>query len=119
MGRISTHVLDTTRGRPAAGVGVEVARLQSDGGWLKLKSVTTNADGRTDEPLLTGPALVAGTYMLSFSVGDYFRGQAGAAAGEPPFLDVIPLRFTVADANANFHVPLVVTPWSYSTYRGS
>ena len=118
MGRLSTHVLDTTRGRPAAGVSVEVARLQSDGGWLKLKATQTNADGRTDEPLLSGPALVAGTYMLSFSVGDYFRGS-GAAAGEPPFLDVIPLRFTIADASGNFHVPLIVTPWSYSTYRGS
>ena len=118
MGRLSTHVLDTTRGRPAAGVSVEVSRLQADGGWLKLKSTQTNADGRTDEPLLAGAALIAGTYMLSFSVGDYFR-DSGAAAAEPPFLDVIPLRFTVADASGNFHVPLIVTPWSYSTYRGS
>ena len=118
MGRLSTHVLDTTRGAPGAGVAVEVLRLEADGAWRSLKSVRTNADGRTDEPLLTGASLVAGTYMLSFSVGDYFRAQ-GAEISDPPFLDVVPLRFTIADGNANFHVPLVMTPWSYSTYRGS
>jgi 5-hydroxyisourate hydrolase len=118
MGRLSTHVLDTTRGRPAAAVEVEVLRLEADGGWRSLKKARTNVDGRTDEPLLAGPALVSGTYMLNFSVGDYFRG-AGALASEPPFLDVVPLRFTIADPDANFHVPLIVTPWSYSTYRGS
>ena len=117
MGRLSTHVLDTTKGRPGADVAIEVARLEG-GAWRVLKSVRTNADGRTDEPLLAGEALTVGTYMLSFSVGDYFKAQ-GASVSDPPFLDVVPLRFTVADANANYHVPLVATPWSYSTYRGS
>jgi len=118
MGRLSTHVLDTTRGAPGADVAVEVLRLEPGGAWRSLKSVRTNADGRTDEPLLSGEAFTPGVYMLSFSVGDYFRGK-DAATGDPPFLDVVPLRFSVADASANFHVPLVVTPWSYSTYRGS
>ena len=118
MGRLSTHVLDTTRGRPGAGVAVEVLRLEAGGAWRSLKTTRTNADGRTDEPLLTGEAFVAGTYILSFSVGEYFKAQ-GANTSDPPFLDVVPLRFTIADSTANFHVPLVMTPWSYSTYRGS
>ena len=117
MGRLSTHVLDTTKGRPGANVALEVARLE-DGVWRMLKAVRTNADGRTDEPLLSGEALTVGTYMLSFAVGDYFKAQ-GAAVSDPPFLDIVPLRFHVADPNANYHVPLVATPWSYSTYRGS
>ena len=118
MGRLSTHVLDTTRGRPGAGVAVEVLRLEAGGAWRSLKTVRTNADGRTDEPLLSGEAFVAGSYILSFSVGEYFKTQ-GAEISDPPFLDIVPLRFHVADPNANFHVPLVMTPWSYSTYRGS
>ena len=118
MGRLSTHVLDTTRGAPGAGVAVEVLRLEPGGAWRSLKTTRTNADGRTDEPLLAGEAFVAGVYMLSFAVGDYFKAK-GAPTSDPPFLDIVPLRFSVADASANFHVPLVVTPWSYSTYRGS
>ena len=118
MGRLSTHVLDTTRGRPAAHVAVEVLRLEADGAWRSLKKTSTNGDGRTDEPLLSGAALTAGVYMLSFAVGAYFR-SSGAVISEPPFLDFVPLRFSVADAAANYHVPLIVTPWSYATYRGS
>ena len=102
---ITTHVLDTARGRPAAGVAIELTRL-ADG--ARLASTTTNADGRTDEPLLRDVA--AGEYELVFAVGDYF--------GEG-FLDRVPVRFRVADPEAHYHVPLLVSPWSYSTYRGS
>jgi len=118
MGRLSTHVLDTTRGRPGQGVAIELSRLEPDGQWRVVKTARTNADGRTDEPLLAGDALKAGTYTLTFAVGDYFRA-AGAASADPPFLDLVPIRFAIADASGHYHVPLVVTPWAYSTYRGS
>ena len=111
-GKLTTHVLDTAHGRPAAGLAVELWR---DGALLK--AVRTNADGRTDEPLLAGDALTAGTYELVFAVGAYFA--ASGLAGEPPFLDRVPVRFGVADAGAAYHVPLLVAPWAYSTYRGS
>jgi hydroxyisourate hydrolase len=110
-GRLTTHVLDTAHGRPAAGVAVELVRLGA-AGEVTLASTTTNADGRTDAPLLEG--LEAGTYELRFAVGPYF-----AQGGEPPFLDVIPVRFGVSDPEAHHHVPLLVSPWAYSTYRGS
>ena len=106
-GRLTTHVLDTAHGRPAAGIPVELARLDGEAREL-LASVTTNADGRTDAPLLE--KLEPGTYELVFSVGAHF------AEG---FLDRVPVRFTIADADAHYHVPLLVSPWSYSTYRGS
>ena len=106
-GRLTTHVLDTAHGRPAAGIPVELARLDGDAREV-LASVTTNADGRTDAPLLE--QLQPATYELVFSVGGYF------AEG---FLDRVPVRFTIADADAHYHVPLLVSPWSYSTYRGS
>jgi 5-hydroxyisourate hydrolase len=106
-GRLTTHVLDTANGRPAAGIPIELARLDGERREL-LRSVTTNSDGRTDEPLLE--ELRAGTYELVFAVGDHF--------GEG-FLDRVPVRFTIADADAHYHVPLLVSPWSYSTYRGS
>jgi len=108
-GRLTTHVLDTARGRPAAGIPVELARLDGDEREV-LRRVTTNADGRTGEPLLADGEMSAGEYELIFSVGDYF------SAG---FLDRVPVRFRVADAGAHYHVPLLVSPWSYSTYRGS
>ncbi len=108
-GRLTTHVLDTARGRPAAGIPIELARLDGDRREV-LCTVRTNADGRTDEPLLDGAELRAGTYELVFDVGAYF------AAG---FLGRVPVRFRVADADAHYHVPLLVSPWSYSTYRGS
>ena len=109
-GSLTTHVLDTARGRPAAGVGIELARV-ADGGREVLRMVTTNADGRTDAPLMEAGELVAGEYELVFAVGDYF--------GERAFLDRVPVRFSVADTDAHYHVPLLVSPWSYSTYRGS
>jgi 5-hydroxyisourate hydrolase len=118
MGRLSTHVLDTANGRPARGVGVELSRVGADGSATTLKRVVTNADGRTDEPLLVGDAFHAGTYQLTFAVGDYFAAL-GSATASPPFLDLVPLRFTVADRDGHYHVPLLVSPWSYSTYRGS
>src|SRR5689334_2447715 len=108
MSTLTTHVLDTARGTPAAGMTIEVWSAEPS---KLLKTVKTNADGRVDAPLLTGPEMKAGTYELIFFVGDYF--------GERRFLDRIPIRFTISDANAKYHVPLLVSPWSYSTYRGS
>ena len=105
-GRLTTHVLDTANGRPAAGVPIELFRLDPR---TALKAVATNADGRTDEPLLT--TLEVGRYELLFFVGAYFGGVG--------FLDHVPVRFKVTDAHAHYHVPLLVSPWSYSTYRGS
>ena len=116
MGKLTTHVLDTAHGRPAAGIAITLYR----GGDRSAPLVQTrsNADGRSDAPLLQGADLVAGTYELVFAVADYFRA-AGVALSEPPFLDRITLSFGIADAQQNFHVPLLVSPWSYSTYRGS
>ena len=108
MKGLTTHVLDTTHGRPAAGVKIELWSL--DDACL-LKTVTTNADGRTDSPLLEGDEFATGNYELFFFVGDYF--------GERRFLDRVPVRFTIDDAEAKYHVPLLVSPWAYSTYRGS
>ncbi|MGI9089329.1 MAG: hydroxyisourate hydrolase [Chthoniobacterales bacterium] len=108
MSTLSTHVLDTAHGRPAAGMKIE---LWSRDRSLLLKTVTTNADGRTDAPLLGGEEMRAGNYELVFFVGDYFKERA--------FLDQVPVRFTIADVTAKYHVPLLVSPWAYSTYRGS
>ena len=117
MGRLSTHVLDTVSGRPAAGMKIEFSVLEN-GAWKPLKTVHTNADGRTDEPLMAGDAMLTGEFRLVFHVAEHFRGQ-GVAIPDPPFLDRVPIRFGIADANAHYHVPLLCTPWSYSTYRGS
>jgi 5-hydroxyisourate hydrolase len=117
MGRLTTHILDTANGRPAAGVRIELFRLDGDG-REPLASVTTNHDGRTDQPLLAGDAFRPGRYELVFHIGAYFAG-AGAEQPDPPFLDTVPLRFGIADAAAHYHVPLLASPWSYSTYRGS
>jgi 5-hydroxyisourate hydrolase len=114
MGRLTTHVLDTTIGRPAVGVRVVLRR---EGETLPLAEARTNADGRLDKPLLEGAAFQPGGYELEFHVGDYFRAR-GAALADPPFLDVIPLRFAVTE-DAHYHVPLLVSPYGYSTYRGS
>jgi 5-hydroxyisourate hydrolase len=116
-GRLTTHVLDTARGRPAAGVAVELARLDGDGTRTPLATARTNDDGRTDAPLLAGADLTPGVYELVFSLGAYFAGADTVT--EPPFLDRVPLRFGIADAGAHHHVPLLASPWSYSTYRGS
>jgi len=114
MGRLTTHVLDTTSGKPAAGVRVVLRRA---GAPEILTEARTNADGRLDQPLLEGGAFKVGRYQLEFHVGDYFRAR-GAALAEPPFLDVVPIQFAIAE-NANYHVPLLVSPYGYSTYRGS
>lgn len=110
MGRITTHVLDTASGRPGAGMKIEVSVLEGQG-WKHLKTVTANQDGRTDEPLLEGDKLRPGTYQLLFHVGEYFK--------QKNFLDVVPVRFGIADASAQYHVPLLCSPWGYTTYRGS
>jgi 5-hydroxyisourate hydrolase len=117
MGKLTTHILDTAHGRPGAGVSISLFRIDGDA-RQRLGDFETNADGRCDAPLLAGDALIAGTYELIFHVGDYFARQ-GVILPPPRFIDVVPLRFGIADANAHYHVPLLVSPWSYSTYRGS
>ncbi|MXV18658.1 hydroxyisourate hydrolase [Deinococcus xianganensis] len=112
---LSTHVLDTARGRPAGGIPVTLQRVDGGRERVLLKRTVTNADGRTDEPLIARGELRTGTYELTFTVAAYFADLTSAA----PFLDEVTLRFTVADAAAHYHVPLLVSPWSYSTYRGS
>lgn len=116
-GKLTTHVLDTASGRPAAGLRVELHHLEGAGAKTKLGEAMTNADGRLDAPLLWGEAMRAGRYRLLFHVGDYFTARGNADARR--FLDVIPILFTIEDAAANYHVPLLVSPWAYSTYRGS
>jgi 5-hydroxyisourate hydrolase len=113
MARISTHVLDTSCGKPAQGVVIDLHF-----GGKRVKSAITNMDGRTDEPLLAGDGLETGVYELTFHTGDYFRA-AGIALADPPFLDDIVIRFGVADPAGNYHVPLLLSPYGYSTYRGS
>lgn len=108
MNSLTTHVLDTMRGIPAAKMKIELWSLDRS---TMLKSVETNADGRTDAPLLTGDEMKSGNYELIFYVGEYF--------GERRFLDLVPVRFVISDAAAKYHVPLLVSPWAYSTYRGS
>jgi 2-oxo-4-hydroxy-4-carboxy-5-ureidoimidazoline decarboxylase len=117
-GRLSTHVLDTHGGRPAAGIAVELVELSSLGANRVVTRAITNADGRTDQPLIHGRPVPTGHYELSFKVGDYFASRQ-VAMSDPPFLDHIPLRFAVSEPESHLHVPLLVTPWSYATYRGS
>jgi len=117
-GRLSTHVLDTQAGRPAAGVNVELVELSAEGPERVVARAVTNPDGRTDSPLIANRPLPAGTYELRFAVGAYFRAQ-GHSAIDPPFLDVVPVRFGIAEPEGHYHVPLLATPWSFSTYRGS
>lgn len=118
MGKLSTHVLDTYHGVPAQGVALELYRLDDSGSRVLLKRTGTNADGRCDEPLLSGSELQRGTYELVFHAGDYFA-QRGVQLPDPRFVDQVILRFGVAQPDENYHVPLVVTPWTWSTYRGS
>jgi 2-oxo-4-hydroxy-4-carboxy-5-ureidoimidazoline decarboxylase len=117
-GRLSTHVLDTHSGRPAAGVAVELVELSELGISRVVTRAVTNADGRTDAPLIGRRPVPIGRYELTFRVGKYFA-ERGIALSDPPFLDQIPLRFSVSDPEGHLHVPLLVTPWSYATYRGS
>ncbi len=112
-GRLTTHVLDVAAGRPAAGLVIELWRL--DGPPQKLTTVTTNADGRVDGALLEGADLTAGTYELRFHAGDYLKSRTSG----PAFLDVIPIRFAIAAPDEHYHVPLLLAPYGYSTYRGS
>jgi 2-oxo-4-hydroxy-4-carboxy-5-ureidoimidazoline decarboxylase len=111
-------VLDTQAGRPATGVTIELLELSANGEQRMIARATTNRDGRTDAPLIGGRPLPIGRYELRFHVADYFAGL-GALRDDPPFLDVVPVRFAVAEPEGHYHVPLLVTPWSYATYRGS
>lgn len=115
-GTLTTHVLDTARGTPAAGMGVELYRIEGDV-RLRLRTATTNSDGRTDIPLIGRGEMFEGIYELIFYAGDYISRTGGSDT--PLFLDVIPIRFAVSDANAKLHVPLLLSPYGYSTYRGS
>jgi 2-oxo-4-hydroxy-4-carboxy-5-ureidoimidazoline decarboxylase len=117
-GRLSTHVLDTHSGKPAAGIAVELVELSGLGASRVVTRTVTNADGRTDQPLIGGRPVPIGRYELMFSVGKYFAARQ-VPMSDPPFLDQIPLRFSVSDPEGHLHVPLLVTPWSYATYRGS
>ncbi|MET0961978.1 MAG: hydroxyisourate hydrolase [Noviherbaspirillum sp.] len=117
MSRLTTHVLDTAHGRPGQDVQLSLYRIVDNQRHILL-STKTNADGRCDAPLLEGEAFVAGVYELDFALGAYFAGL-GLGLPQPSFLDVVTVRFGVADAAKHYHVPLVASPWSYSTYRGS
>jgi 5-hydroxyisourate hydrolase len=123
-GRLTTHVLDTVHGVPAAGMKIELYVREaspdgcSDGRWLSLRSVVTNDDGRLERPLLSGDDFKPGCYRLVFDVQAYFLSK-GQALPQPAFLGKVPLDFGIADAGVHYHVPLLVSPWAYSTYRGS
>jgi len=117
MAKLSTHVLDTVNGRPAAGMSIELWRLENGERTLLIRS-QTNADGRTDTPLLDGDAFVAGEYELLFFVRSYFSVNGGTSAGSS-FLGTVPVRFSADPASGNYHVPLLCSPFSYTTYRGS
>ncbi len=116
-GRLSTHVLDNVLGTPATGVKIALYEIGKSATGLLVETVT-NHDGRTDSPLMSGGPLRIGTYELRFKAGDYFR-EKGVAASNPPFIDEVPIRFSIAEPEGHYHVPLLVTPWAYSTYRGS
>ncbi|MCX7296251.1 MAG: 2-oxo-4-hydroxy-4-carboxy-5-ureidoimidazoline decarboxylase [Hyphomicrobiales bacterium] len=117
-GRLSTHVLDTHGGLPGANIPIELWELSRDAPARLLLRTVTNKDGRTDTPLIAGRPVPIGTYELRFAVAGYFKSR-GVALADPPFLDVVPIRFAVAEAEGHYHVPLVMTPWGYATYRGS
>lgn len=116
-GRLTTHVLDTALGRPAHGLKIDLYRLEGDARHL-IRTVHTNSDGRVDEPLMTRGGFATGTYELVFHAGDYLR-STGVTLPDPAFLELVPLRFGIADADSHYHVPLLLSPYGYSTYRGS
>ncbi len=116
-GKLSTHVLDTVHGQPAGGMKIELWSLAGEQ-RERIATTQTNAAGRTDAPLLDAGQMKAGQYELVFFVGDYFAAKKTPLA-KPPFLDKVPVRFSIADAGESYHVPLLVSPWAYSTYRGS
>ena len=115
-GLLTTHVLDTATGKPAVGISVELYAIEGEGRRL-VKTARTNADGRTDEPLLSREELAVGLYEIVFDVAGYFAGETNLP--DPPFLGRVPIRFGIADPESHYHVPLLASPWSYSTYRGS
>ena len=117
MARLSTHVLDTARGKPAAGVRIDLYSV-ADEARVHLKTVVTNSDGRTDEALLSGELIPTGTYQLEFQAGDYLRA-CGLELPDPAFLEIVVIRFSIAEAGGHYHVPLLLSPFGYSTYRGS
>jgi len=117
MGRLTTHVLDTAGGKPGIGIPVELIRITGEQPE-SIKTVITNADGRCDQPLLEAADFVVGEYELRFRTAEYFLSQ-NVPLTDPPFLDTVVIRFAIADASQHYHVPLLVSPWSYSTYRGS
>jgi 5-hydroxyisourate hydrolase len=118
LGRLTTHVLDTAHGRPGRGIRVALFRLAEDAGREPVSEAVTNADGRCDAPLLEGAAMAAGTYELEFDAGAYFA-DLGVAQSEPRFLDRVVIRFGIAAPDEHYHVPLLLAPYAYSTYRGS
>ncbi|MBO9129262.1 hydroxyisourate hydrolase [Bacillus sp. 165] len=118
MGGLTTHVLDVSQGRPASGVKFELWYLESGDTRTLMRTMYTNCDGRVDSPILSGEQMQMGIYELVFFVADYFRTQK-VVLPDPPFLDVVPLRFGIADCDAHYHVPLLIAPGGYNTYRGS
>ena len=118
MGLLSTHILDTMHGRPARGVRLELYAIAADGARTLITQTETNADGRTNAALLEGTSLRAGCYEIVFHLGDYFRREGGPVA-DPPFFNQVPVRFEIVDLDYHYHVPVIASPWTYSTYRGN
>ncbi len=118
MAGLTTHILDLTHGTPAAGVKITLSEKKRGGSLEKIAEAVTNSDGRCDAPLIAPADMKAGAFVLEFHIGDYFR-RAKVAMDEPAFLDVVPIAFGIADGSAHYHVPLLVSPYGYSTYRGS
>lgn len=117
MGQLTTHILDLTQGKPAANIRIDVCAL-SGSSFKQLKTAATNIEGRLDAPLLSPEEMRPRTYELLFHIGDYFRG-CGMPQGRPPFLDIVAVRFNIAESAENYHVPLLISPWGYQVYRGS